>query len=958
MANVQWSPLARNYEDEGEMFKMRATKCHEDHPLSKTYLAGAKGKVAEATDGASPEPVADDPLAAAGAKPAPVAVNVDDPLSGALNDPLTGALDDPLSGALSSPGGAKPGGLTADQIMLARIAEEQAQTKNIIEETQTATPWEHQKRAILTEYTAGKIQVKAGFLSSAGDDNKQDARQELLMGNVETTTELSQKEYMDHIQKLHKELVNAWNMDEKVLSLKLAIQCAKLLADVDVPHFYPSMFVLVTEILDTFGTLVYDRIKARAQEVTGNPVGQNFSATEIPIEAKETCRNWFYKTACIRELLPRLFMEIALLRCFAFLADGEYPQILSRLSCMIRGLGDPMVAVFARCYLARGMALVLPGQKESVMSSFYDYLYSFKEFEEGKITNYLSQMSILRSDYLHLHSPAVEWLLKVIGLEAGKEAFTTVLQHYRGYCNNSMVLHHVVSAFEARHWIANALAMVALVKEASDSCLAHTDIFLIMAKKMMNLPPPKDQRLPILNEVWKTVTREPDLAKYTACCAVWIEFTLVHYSEREVMILLRDLVRHLDSGDTSKEAVLKPLESIVKHITAHSNDFGALLTSDYFIAILGMFKSERKSGICKSLLTQFTRKNGPTSDVVTINTLFDLARSLHDSIDEMSDEHERKMVATLICSFVDKIDFGQDLEQQLNVYVDCRAAFSNLDAVKDRLVLGVARLAMKGHRFMKGRHTKKTSAFVKACVAYCHITIPSIESIFQRLNLCLLCGQVALINQCLPQTDTFFKTAISLIPEVPETELVDFKQTSTEPALVAFLSNFCAALVVVPGHPEHGPFYLVGGLLKAIQKYPWKPNTGGKTQVYISLVPLLCAYSQSKLPYSIPKVESNDVLYGGQDSYTQELGTYLNRVVEDILGQLSELGGEAGSKERQGTLVLDLVNRVVSNMKLNTQAVNITSKLIELAARNKVRAPPPPPPRVPVVYLSPQQVLG
>ena len=32
-------------------------------------------------------------------------------------------------------------------------------------------------------------------------------------------------------------------------------QCAKLLADVSVIQFYPSKFVLITDILDTFGEL-------------------------------------------------------------------------------------------------------------------------------------------------------------------------------------------------------------------------------------------------------------------------------------------------------------------------------------------------------------------------------------------------------------------------------------------------------------------------------------------------------------------------------------------------------------------------------------------------------------------------------------------------------------------------------------------------------------------------------
>merc|ERR1711924_392967 len=266
---------------------------------------------------------------------------------------------------------------------------------------------------------------------------------------------------------------------------------------------------------------------------------------------------------------------------------------------------------------------------------------------------------------------------------------------------------------------------------------------------------------------------------------------------------------------------------------------------------------------------------GATSDIIIINTLFDLARDLHDSVDSLSEAGERRHISNLICGFVEKIDFGQDLEQQLNVFVDCRGAFANLDSVKDRLVLGVARLAIRGHQFMQGRHTKKTSAFVKACLAYCHITIPSIDDNFKWLYLLLLCGQVALANQCLPQTDTFFKAAISLVPEVPEMEEVDSRLVSTETRLVSFLKCFCAALVVVPGHPEHGPFYLVRGLLNAVQRYPWKPANGCKTEVYIHLLGLLSAYAQQKLPYSVERVESNDMLYGGNAGYLKELGSYI-----------------------------------------------------------------------------------
>jgi hypothetical protein len=48
------------------------------------------------------------------------------------------------------------------------------------------------------------------------------------------------------------------------------------------------------------------------------------------------------------------------------------------------------------------------------------------------------------------------------------------------------------------------------------------------------------------------------------------------------------------------------------------------------------------------------------------------------------------------------------------------------------------------------------------------------------------------------------------------------KMRSTEPMVASFVLNFTSFLLLFPGHPDHGPFYLIHGLLNAIQKYaPW-----------------------------------------------------------------------------------------------------------------------------------------
>ena len=137
---------------------------------------------------------------------------------------------------------------------------------------------------------------------------------------------LTAQEFTNQLERLNRELKKFWEKEDKVACFRIAIQCAKLLNDVASPLFYPQKFILLTDILDNFGALVFGRMKKLTKQHSGGKViieddtfDKDFDYSLIPDIVKEKCLNWFLKSACIREVLPRIYLELAFVSCHQFM---------------------------------------------------------------------------------------------------------------------------------------------------------------------------------------------------------------------------------------------------------------------------------------------------------------------------------------------------------------------------------------------------------------------------------------------------------------------------------------------------------------------------------------------------------------------------------------------------------------------------------------------------------------
>ena len=618
------------------------------------------------------------------------------------------------------------------------------------------TPWAERRDLILTEYQTDKSITIANLKNIDNTDDAAEAmaasasvpqsRERGRLDELENSEAEGQRnlllltcsEYTQHVRQLNELLTEAWQAQERVKAVKLAIQNAKLLSDATVLQFYPSMFVLVTDLLDNFAKLVFDRIKERGAGLdphTGAqlpPLGDRFSHKQVSDLAKETCRNWFYKIASVKELLPRVFVEIAIVKCYMFIEpEKKFPKILQRLAKVLRGVGDPLVAVYARSYLARKGRELVRAEKGYMGTCVEDAMYILKT----QVPTQTFKDSVLRKgcsmvEYYNLYAPALDWLFHCLAFQTDESTFKaiwTLFTTVEGE-KSSIVLNFVMRNFPASNFMSNgALEMTKMLKETDATSYPRHKLYISWAKCMVNSAPPKEHHLKILNEAWKYLTKQEDLIAYLGSACAYIEYVLTYFGDKETNVMLKDVISHVKAQvDTMDEAkydkLVLPILSQIVDLLLANRDFGALVFLDKFLPLLDLFRKQAKYDAFKSILAQYAESKYRTSDPVVIHAMFDIIRNLHDSLDGMAIDDEKKQVSSMIVKFVDKVNFGKDLEKSLNFLVDVRQACTNLDPVVNHVVIRMAGLGQQAHSLVKGKHNKRTTAFVKATMAACECT--------------------------------------------------------------------------------------------------------------------------------------------------------------------------------------------------------------------------------------------
>ncbi|KAL7217914.1 hypothetical protein ACSBR2_011193 [Camellia fascicularis] len=687
---------------------------------------------------------------------------------------------------------------------------------------------------------------------------------------------ISQQEYVSRLHELKDEIARAWQADDRVTSLKVSINVARLLTDTSVLQFYPTLFVLATDVMDMLGNMVWQRIKQKAEFAEdGNVIcslPENFDEKYICLDAKETCSNWFFKIGSIRELLPRIYLELAILPCWRFLLNRPM-DVLERLVMMTRGIADPLASAYCYLYLAH-CAQKLPQHNTR-------YLIICSNDMEILLMRFLSEKEATHEKFsencrslVSLTEPAIEYIIKCIIKESYQTRAGEVLMDLglgRKEPCVSIILHHLLKELPSELVGSNALEILQLIECSKDYSFDQCLNYRLLG------------------------------------------FRLSERSQLDIINAVVDKIIQVVSAYNNLDEYLKVIDAYVDIILQNQ--------MTHFIEILDMMHGSSRSMVNMHILNIATR-NRCICDPTIIQFIFEVSQSLHDGIDysNMRDDDNQQR-ARLISRFVNMVDYGMEVERQLAFLVECRGAFRSINELKETLVHSSNCLAVKAMK-----DGQKHLSFVKSCIAYSEVTIPSVPSRVRQFILYLETAEIALLGGLVSHSDGLLDSAIICLQTL---DLMDGSQLSNEvDGILSLIRKLCSLLVLVPGNPERGVTYIPRCMLTLINSQSWMTSRM-RTMVLCAIVSLAATLSQFKLPYHANHVEmlGNDHLFFGDPTYLQEFLSLSALILQNLVDFIMQ----EPSRVARGSMALEACNCIASSFNPSHEVLPFFSKLMETA---------------------------
>jgi hypothetical protein len=737
---------------------------------------------------------------------------------------------------------------------------------------------------------------------SEADRNRMKLSRLAALSAGESTLHGTQIELISIIERMDAELKKYWAEGDRVKSLRVAIQAIKLLGHTKVPQCYPSVFVLAATVLDTFGDLVSDRIQESAAQQSPLVAqlvaeGKDLHPSIIPPQAVEMCNNWFLKILSIRELLPRVYVELSLMRSYKYVAMKFHIEsmraVVERLAMQVRGVADPLVAAYACMYVCFRAKEVLsredPYWGDAMVLCCEDTLHLVANLPPVVYET----KGLKRSQYVSLFTPALQWLIDTVAKhsrpDVAEQFFDRTLRMMEANPNlcYSSIAAILTSAFRTdlvvdrihRFTTMVVNAELTMTFDATPRLQIIANLCHALGETPAPLPYKKSDKMALINHLWEIVNADrANLEYFLVACRGLLRLLAVHTTNSQVAVLLEAVNQRvseaIDEGVTTARSAspmpegaggspTKAAGSSNVDLTTLCHDFllslvhyvpgGAIYSMwPQVIPLLHAVRPTERDEVVRQLL-----KSTPATSRFSA-TVIDLCRQLHDRLSDDSPAQVYEATSRAICAAIRQCFSADDVEAQLRFLCDCRHGLSQLDMVKVTVVEEAIRLV---RAIVPTSTSKKVRSTAKGCFAFCHVTVPGITNTTRRISVCADAAAVAFHYGFVNQGEALLSFALSGLNDLVALErLPDGTTRNNDRAITRLATTLLNIGAAVPPHAKHGPLYTIISVCEFANEFMWATGSEGAWTIASAALRLLAALSAGRLTLAFDKCPNTAML--------------------------------------------------------------------------------------------------
>jgi hypothetical protein len=696
------------------------------------------------------------------------------------------------------------------------------------------------------------------------------------------------------LERLHRDSLH-WEM------IELISRSCELLVNAKSPQFYPAQFMMVLDLVDSFGRMVYDRINLHS--ITKGSFLKEAEATKQLLAL-----NWSMILCRTSHLLPRLLLQISFLRCVRFHPFKSVEEAIHQIVNAIPGLGTASAGVYVRSYFVYTVFSQFPETScDLLLPLFTSYGRALLHLKNGAFERQFKIMDYQFVKYVETHGPALRFFVSVM-VQVGDAAFlrTALDEFYSLGVPSAFILECLLEELPPK-FVARIYQVLLILIDKSDDVVPHPNLIHRLLTSLTNAAL-TEGILELMNDVWNRMREFKSVEDFVYVAAPMTafiaKFCAPHYLNR-FLDNVAQVLHHNFAGrkenakgqmvgsrmELSKKLTDCVTQCIVYTVNSHRNFEQVLTHTGAIVDLMDFLNESALAEVSRIILNDVSVKPFDMNDPLCIRILLELSQILFQSLSVLSPVDVIEKTNRIIEWFLYRVDFGGNIEAHLSFLLSARQAFPT----GVRPLSAIALIALRLTSQVATRKPASWDVIARSLLAFAFVTIPSVPDPQTRALLYLAGANAALVCTVICFAHAYYDEYFENLKAAP-------LNAGTFQLYLQGLNY----LLIMPAKPKSGdPFAVYRDLVASGLKREWADDE--RIRLALEALVILSHAQRSEYVLRVQDVDSNDVLFAGNADFKAKGSHFMSVIMARFIQALQQLKSKGIGRTKLPALALKAI---------------------------------------------------